>query len=44
MCNITGSTSTDYNLRENEMQDYDYFSLFIFFVCGWYLLLKKYVF
>ena len=40
MCKTTGSTETEYILREN-MENYDYFSLFIFFICAWLLVLKN---
>ena len=40
MCKSTGSTDIDYILREN-MENYDYFTIFIIFLCAWLLVLKK---
>lgn len=41
MCKSTGSTETDYILRENTMENYDYFTIFIIFLCTWLLVLKN---
>lgn len=37
---MTGSTSTTYDYVENKMEYYDYFILFIYYVCVWYLIYK----
>ena len=41
MCKSTGSTDIDYIQRENEMEYYDYFTIFIIFLCAWLLVLKN---
>jgi hypothetical protein len=41
MCKSTGSTDIDYILRENNMENYDYLTIFIIFLCAWLLVLKN---
>jgi len=37
---MTGSTDIDYIQREN-MENYDYFTILIIFLCAWLLVLKN---
>ena len=42
MCKLTtGSTETEYILRENINENHDYFAIFIIFLCTWLLVLKN---
>ena len=40
MCKITGSTATEIIYRENELNNYDYLPIFIYFLCVFLLLAR----